>query len=130
VSEVSPGHLFKFQRLLKKFFIGPQPTNFMVLPFNNINCLFFKAPSDFTATKARSEVISFSTPITMFYHSVFIKNPVDSYNIIAYIEPFRPLSWFGLFWFILISSVFLYTSSRYIYVHIRTNTSISVHSRQ
>jgi hypothetical protein len=33
VSEVSPGHLkFKFQRLLKKFFIGPQPTNFMVLP--------------------------------------------------------------------------------------------------
>jgi hypothetical protein len=33
VSEVSPGHLkFKFQRLLKKFFIGPQLTNFMVLP--------------------------------------------------------------------------------------------------
>jgi hypothetical protein len=32
VSEVSPGHLFKFQRLLKKFFIGPQLTNFMVHP--------------------------------------------------------------------------------------------------
>jgi hypothetical protein len=33
VSEVSPGHLkFKFQRLLKKFFIGPQPNNFMVHP--------------------------------------------------------------------------------------------------
>jgi hypothetical protein len=31
VSEVSPGHLkFKFQQLLKKFFIGPQPHNFMV----------------------------------------------------------------------------------------------------
>jgi hypothetical protein len=33
VSKVSAGHLkFKFQRLLKKFFIGPQPNNFMVLP--------------------------------------------------------------------------------------------------
>jgi hypothetical protein len=33
VSEVSPGHLkFKFQRLLKKFFIGKERHNFMVLP--------------------------------------------------------------------------------------------------
>jgi hypothetical protein len=30
VSEVSPGHLKKFQRLFKKKIIGPQPTNFMV----------------------------------------------------------------------------------------------------
>jgi hypothetical protein len=41
VSEVSPGHLkFKFQRLLKKFFIGPQPTNFMVHPIVFV-CLLF-----------------------------------------------------------------------------------------
>jgi hypothetical protein len=33
VSEVSPGHRkFKIQRLLKKFFIGKESYNFMVLP--------------------------------------------------------------------------------------------------
>jgi hypothetical protein len=45
VSEVSPGHLkFKFQRLLKKFFIGPHITNFMVLPKLGIPlvCMYWK----------------------------------------------------------------------------------------
>ena len=52
--------------------------------------------TDFTITKERNEVISFTVPITDIYHSLFIKNPSDAFNYMAYIEPMHWLAWVSL----------------------------------
>jgi hypothetical protein len=47
-------------------------------------------------TLGRSSVISFSYPLTEVYHSVFIKNPVGTYNFGAFTEPFTYMSWIAI----------------------------------
>jgi hypothetical protein len=47
-------------------------------------------------TVERSSVISFSHPLTEVYHSVFIKNPVGTYNFGVYTEPLAYVSWFAI----------------------------------
>ena len=53
--------------------------------------------STFTVTKERSSVISFASPIARIYHSLFIKNPAENFNIMAYIKPMHWLAWICLF---------------------------------
>ena len=51
------------------------------------------AATDFTVTQERSAVMTFASPITQIYHSLFIKNPTETFNYMAYIEPLHYLSW-------------------------------------
>ena len=55
------------------------------------------AATDFTVTKERSAVMTFATPITQIHHTLFIKNPAERFNIMAYIEPMHWFTWVSLF---------------------------------
>ena len=53
----------------------------------------FAAVADFTITEQRSNVITFSTPLEQIYHAVFIQNPVNSFNFVAFTSPLTNLTW-------------------------------------
>ena len=54
------------------------------------------ATTDFTVTQERSAVMTFASPITQIYHTLFIKNPAENFNFMAYIEPLHWFAWVGL----------------------------------
>ena len=54
------------------------------------------AATDFTVTQERSAVMTFASPITQIYHSLFIKNPSETFNYMAYIEPMHWIAWVAL----------------------------------
>ena len=41
------------------------------------------ATTPFSVTKSRSAVITFASPITEIYHTLFIKNPAETLNFMA-----------------------------------------------
>lgn len=72
----------------------------------------FSAVTDFTVTMERSAVMTFSQPITLIYHSLFIKNPAGRPNYTAYTEPLHWNAWAAVGILILISPPFLYLAAR------------------
>ena len=50
----------------------------------------------FAVTQERSTVITFASPLFEVYYSLFIKNPAEIFNIMAYIEPMHWLAWIGM----------------------------------
>ena len=46
----------------------------------------------FIVTQQRSVVMTFASPITQIYHTLFIKNPAEKNNFLAYIEPMNWLT--------------------------------------
>ena len=66
----------------------------------------------FTITHERSAVMTFSTPLTQIYHSLFIKNPAETFNYLAYIEPMHWLSWVGIFLLIVTVPQILFLTAR------------------
>ena len=70
------------------------------------------ATTDFTVTHERSAVMTFATPITQIYHVLFIKNPAETFNYMAYIEPMHWLVWVGLFVLLATLPPFLYLAIR------------------
>ena len=54
------------------------------------------ATTPFSVTKSRSTVISFANPLFQNYHALFIKNPAERFNLMAYIEPMHWLAWVGM----------------------------------
>ena len=66
----------------------------------------------FTITHERSAVMTFSTPLTQIYHSLFIKNPAETFNYTAYIKPMHWLSWVGLFIFSICVPPLLFLTTR------------------
>ena len=50
-----------------------------------------------SVTHQRSTVITFADAIQFEFSSLFIKNPSENYNILAYIEPMHWLVWVGIF---------------------------------
>ena len=52
--------------------------------------------TEFTVTQERSTVMTFATPITEIYHSFFVKNPAETFNFLAYIEPMHWLTWVSM----------------------------------
>ena len=55
------------------------------------------APAPFTVTEKRSTVVTFASPITEVFHTLFVKNPAESYNVMAYIKPMHWFAWICLF---------------------------------
>ena len=70
------------------------------------------APTDFTVTLERSVVMTFATPITQIYHALFIKNPAETFNYMAYIEPMHWLSWVGILILIVVVPPLLFMTTR------------------
>ena len=70
------------------------------------------ATTDFTVTHERSAVMTFATPITQIYHALFIKNPAEKFNYMAYVEPMHWLSWVGIFVLILTLPPLLFMTTR------------------
>ena len=50
----------------------------------------------FAVTQERSTVITFGSQMFEVYYALFIKNPADNFNIMAYIEPMHWLAWVGV----------------------------------
>ena len=70
------------------------------------------ATASFMVTQQRSTVITFASPISDFYSSLFIKNPTEIFNIMAYIEPMQLLAWVGVFVFLATVPPLLYLTVR------------------
>ena len=54
------------------------------------------ATASFMVTQQRSTVITFASPMFEVYYALFIKNPAEIFNIMAYIEPMHWLTWVGM----------------------------------
>ena len=70
------------------------------------------AATDFTVTRARSDVITFAQPITQIYHSLFIQNPSGTFNYMAYIEPMKNMAWLMIAVFCLFAPLVLFFTTR------------------
>ena len=68
----------------------------------------------FTVTKARSKIMTFMEPVTFMHLSLIIKNPSETYNLLAYIEPMRYLAWAFVMIFILVAPPVLYLAVKYV----------------
>ena len=86
-------------------FIGKTITNHKLL-------LFFSAVATFTATFARSAVVTFTEPILYYHHSLFIKNPTGSFNLKAYLDPLKFLTWISILVFCLVVPPFLFITTQ------------------
>ena len=60
------------------------------------------APADFTITMARSSVVDYLPGLTPSYQMLFIKNPAEALNWMAYVEPFTPRTWLAIIIFIVL----------------------------
>ena len=70
------------------------------------------ATTDFTVTEERSTVMTFASPITQIYHTLFIKNPAEKFNLLAYVEPMHWIAWVGLFLLLATVPLILYLTIR------------------
>ena len=57
--------------------------------------------------------MSFLIPFTEYYHALFIKNPSESYNYMAYIEPLHWQAWAVVLVFIIFAPPFVWIAARY-----------------
>jgi hypothetical protein len=60
----------------------------------------------------RSAVMTFAHPITQSYHSLFIKNPTEAYNLNAYTDPLHYLSWIVVFIFCVCTPPVIFLTTR------------------
>ena len=81
------------------------------------------APMSFLVTLERNTVVSFSSPITYVFNTLFIKYPI-SYDAKAYLEPLHYLSWIFLFVFCLIAPIFLVLAIKWSFLGISFKYSI------
>jgi hypothetical protein len=70
------------------------------------------AVTDFTVTMERSAVMTFAHPITESYHSLFIKNPSEAYNLNAYTDPLHYLSWIVIITFCVCTPPVIFLTTR------------------
>ena len=69
------------------------------------------AATDFTVTNARSQAMTFATPIVQMYHSLFIKNPADTPSYTAFLEPLHWYSWYAMLGLIVVSAPVLWLAA-------------------
>ena len=79
----------------------------------------------FAVTEERSTVMTFTNTISESYHSLFIKNPAETFNLMAYIDPMHWLTWIGLFVLLATVPPLLYLAVRYL-----TNLVINIFSEK
>ena len=72
----------------------------------------FPAISPFLVTLERSQVVSYSHPVGDVYHTFFIKNPTDTFNMAAYTNTLTGLAWIAIGLFCIICPVFMYLATQ------------------
>ena len=72
------------------------------------------AVTDFTITKERSRVITFSHPLDQIYYVVVIRNPVNTYHFEAYTSTLADTTWLMLLVWMIATPPVLFIVSRYI----------------
>ena len=82
-----------------------------MIPFE-LKTIILLAVASFTVTKARSNVITFATPIVQIYHAVFIKNPLGTFNFKAYFETLKYMSWLFVGLFCILAPTSLFATAR------------------
>ena len=70
--------------------------------------------TDFTVTKARSEVITYAYPLGQVYFSLFIKNPSGTLHYMAFIEPMTYKTWLCVGLFCILTPFSLFLSNWYV----------------
>ena len=85
------------------------------------------AATDFTVTRARSDVITFAQPITQIYHSLFIQNPSGTFNYMAYIEPLHYLSWVFVGVFCIVTPPAIFLTAQYCFCRCFTIKFFFIH---
>ena len=58
-------------------------------------------------------MMTFASPITQIYHSLFVQNPSETFNYMAYIEPMHWIAWAGLIGWCLVAPPFLFLPCRF-----------------
>ena len=66
------------------------------------------APADFTITMERSRVVDYLPGLTSSYQMLFIKNPAETMNWKAYIEPFAQETWIAILAFIFVVPIVIF----------------------
>ena len=75
--------------------------------------LDFSVAASLTITSIRNTVIDFAIPIITTPHALFIKNPEDSINLMAYVNPMQWTAWTAVAVFPFTVPIFLYFTTRY-----------------
>ena len=65
------------------------------------------APVDFSITFNRSQAIDFLPSLSESYLQLFLKNPLDTLNWQAYVDPFTKKSWFAIIGFFFIAPIII-----------------------
>ena len=69
------------------------------------------AVADFTVTKARSGSVTFLESLLKIHHSIFIQNPREGINMMAYVQPLHRVSWLALLCFCSLTPPLLFASA-------------------
>ena len=69
------------------------------------------AVADFTVTKARSGSVTFLESLLKIHHSIFIQNPKEGINMMAYVKPLHRVSWLALLCFCAVTPPLLFISA-------------------
>ena len=62
-------------------------------------------------TLARRKVVSFTYPLFRTDNRIFIKNPNNAFNYVAYIEPFYYTTWIAIGAFCILTPLLLYLAA-------------------
>ena len=63
-------------------------------------------------TQSRAESVSFSTPLNYGSQSIYIKNPANVYNYLAYLEPLTYWSWVSILILLIAFAFILHTMTK------------------
>ena len=72
-------------------------------------------------TQSRAESVSFSTPLNYGSQSIYIKNPANVYNYLAYLEPLTYWSWISILILLIAFAFILHTMTRLVKEPIKTS---------
>ena len=70
--------------------------------------LTFSGVAALSLSEARIQAVSFSLPITEYHFELYIKNPANSINYKAYIEPLDSKLWILIGMFTLTTPIFMF----------------------
>ncbi len=65
------------------------------------------APAEFTVTALRSKAVDFLLPVTESHQKIFVKNPAESFNWTAFLEPLEWSCWGVIVIFIAVVPFFM-----------------------
>ena len=72
-------------------------------------------------TQSRAESVSFSLPLNYASQSIFIKNPANVYNYLAYLEPLTYWSWISILILLFAFSFILFTITKLVKEPVKTS---------